>query len=199
MFDYNPTIVYNVTNDETRICFKDGLENTKQQPVLVSLDPNSPGNAVELDLEFDNTQPTGQKYYVAVPGDQSTLPFALGYKYEAEAEMPAFYVIQEEGRKDTLNIPTVHRMTINSYESGPFKVTVEGDQRPVYTAVLPQELANLYQADTIPMVRNAQNVVPVMAKGTQCRVKLIADGPFPTAFTSINWEGTYNNKGIRAI
>jgi hypothetical protein len=28
---------------------------------------------------------------------------------------------------------------------------------------------------------------------------LIADAPFPTSFTSITWEGTYNNKGIQVV
>jgi hypothetical protein len=196
-FDYNPTLVYKSATDTTRICFKEGFESTSLQPVLVTLDPKSPGQVEELTQQYDATAPVGEKYYLEIDGDQTTLPFAIGYKYEAEAEMPAFYVTQEEGRKDTLNIPQIHRLTIQSYESGPFKVTVEADQRPKFTAILPQELANLYQADTLPMLRNASNVVPIMAKGTQVRVKLIADSPFPTALTSINWEGTYNNKGIR--
>jgi hypothetical protein len=197
LFDYNPTKVYNALSDKTRVCFKDGFEKAGLQPVLITLDPDSPGFVQELTQQYDATAAVGQKYYVEIDDDQTTLPFALGYKYEAEAELPAFYVVQEEGRKDTLNIPTVHRLTIQSYESGPFKVRVEADQRPTFTALLPQELTNLYHADTLPMLRNASNVVPIMAKGTQVRVKLIADGPFPTALTSLNWEGTYNNKGIR--
>jgi hypothetical protein len=36
-----------------------------------------------------------------------------------------------------------------------------------------------------------------MAKGDQFEFELIADSPFQTAFTSIDWEGTYDNKGIR--
>jgi hypothetical protein len=47
------------------------------------------------------------------------------------------------------------------------------------------------------MLRNAQNKVPIMAKGNQVEVEMIADTPFPTALTSITWEGTYNTKGIR--
>jgi len=62
-----------------------------------------------------------------------------------------------------------------------------------------QELANLYAANTVPMIRNAANTIPIMAKGTQVNVTLVADNAFPTAFTSLNWEGTYNNKGIRTM
>lgn len=197
LFDYNPTIVYNVGTDRTRFCFKEAFESTTSQPVLVSLEPDDPGLAVELPLETDLTQPTGQKYFVSLPNDHSTKKFAIGYKYTGVAELPAFYVVQEEGRKDTLNIPMVYRMTINSYESGPYKVQVEAENRDLFEQILPQEVANGYLANTIPMVRNASSTVPVMAKGNRVNVTLLADSVFPTAFTSINWEGAYNNRGIR--
>lgn len=197
LFDYNPTLVYDSVNDETKVCFKDGFENASQQPVVVSLDANNPGVMLELPLQTNLAAPTGQKYFVKVDGNQTTKKFALGYKYIGEAELPAFYVVQDEGRKDTLNIPIVHRIQVNSYESGPFKVKVEADNREEFSIDLPQEIANLYAASTVPMIRNAVNTIPVMAKGTQVNVTLIADGVFPTAFTSLNWEGTYNNKGVR--
>jgi hypothetical protein len=38
-----------------------------------------------------------------------------------------------------------------------------------------------------------------MAKGDQFEFELIADSPFQTAFTSIDWEGTYDNKGIKSV
>ena len=199
LFDYNPNTAYDAVNDKTKVFFKDGFENSKLQPVLVSLDETDSGYVQELPLEYNALAPVGEKYFVSFDGNESTKPFALGYKYEAEAEMPAFYVVQDEGKKDTLNIPIIHRMTINSYESGPFKVTIESDQRGSYTLTLPQIVSNFYTSNTVPIIRNAQNVVPLMARGNQIRVKLIADSPFPTALTSINWEGTYNNKGIRSL
>jgi hypothetical protein len=64
---------------------------------------------------------------------------------------------------------------------------------------LPQIQANNYLADNIPLVRNAQSTVPILAKGDQFSFSLIADSPFPTAFTSVTWEGTYNNKGIQVV
>lgn len=199
LFDYNPTLVYDAVNDKTKVCFKDGFENSSQQPVVVSLQKDDPGVMLELPLQTNLASPAGQKYYVLIDGNQTTKKFALGYKYTAEAELPAFYVVQDEGRKDTLNIPIIHRMQVNSYESGPFKVKVETDNRQDFTLDLPQEIANLYAASTVPMVRNAINTIPIMAKGTQVNVTLLADGVFPTAFTSLNWEGTYNNKGVKPM
>lgn len=199
LFDYNPTLVYDAVNDKTKVCFKNGFENASQQPVVVSLQKEEPGVVLELPLQTNLAAPVGQKYYVLIDGNQTSKKFALGYKYEAEAELPAFYVVQDEGRKDTLNIPTIHRIQVNSYESGPFKVKVKADNRADFNLDLPQEIANLYAAGTVPMVRNAVNTIPLMAKGTQVNVTLVADGVFPTAFTSLNWEGTYNNKGVRPM
>lgn len=199
LFDYNPTLVYDAVNDKTKVCFKNGFENASQQPVVVSLQKEESGVMLELPLQTNLAAPVGQKYYVLIDGNQTAKKFALGYKYEAEAELPAFYVVQDEGRKDTLNIPTVHRIQVNSYESGPFKVKVKADNRADFNIDLPQEVANLYAAGTVPMVRNAVNTIPIMSKGTQVNVTLVADGVFPTAFTSLNWEGTYNNKGVRPM
>jgi hypothetical protein len=199
LLDYNPTKVYFAGTDTTHICFKDGFNDSILQPVLVSLDPLSPGTVQELSIQTDLTQPVGQRYFVEVDGDQTASRFALGYKYVASATLPAFYVIGGEGKKDTLNVPMVNRMSIDSYNSGPYTVTVKADGRDPYTVSLPQIIGNLYPTNTVPMLRNAQNKVPVMAKGTQVEVSLIADSPFPTSITSLTWEGTYNNRGVKSV
>jgi hypothetical protein len=196
LFDYNPTKVYFAGTDETHICFKDGFEDTTLQPVLVSLDPLEPGVVQELTLQTDLGQPVGQRYFVSIDENQTTKKFALGYKYEASAILPAFYYSISEGRKDTLNIPMVNRMSIDSYNSGPYVVNIRASGRNEYSMVLPQIVGNLYPPNTIPVLRNARNTVPVLAKGDQVEIELIADSPFPTALTSITWEGTFNNKGI---
>ena len=127
--------------------------------------------------------------------------FALGYKYEAMAQLPAFYVVKDEARaaKDTLNIPRVSRIKVNSYNSGPYRAVIRSDGRDDFELELPQINADNYQANNIPIIRNAQSTIPVMAKGDQFEFELIADSPFQTAFTSIDWEGTYNNKGIKSL
>ena len=127
--------------------------------------------------------------------------FALGYKYEATAQLPAFYVVKDEARgiKDTVNIPRISRIKVNSYNSGPYRAVVRSDGRDDFVLQLPQINADNYQANNIPIIRNAQSTIPVLAKGDQFEFELIADSPFQTAFTSIDWEGTYDNKGIRSL
>ena len=201
LFDYNPVLVYKSATDTTRVCFKDGFEDTDNQPVLMFLNSDVAGYFEEQTLQYDASAPTGQKYYLEVDGNQTTSKFALGYKYEALAQLPAFYFVRDEGRavKDTLNIPRVSRITVNSYNSGPYKAIVRSEGREPFELYLPQINANYYRANNVPIIRNAQSDIPVLAKGDQFEFELIADAPFPTAFTSLNWEGTYNNKGVQSL
>jgi hypothetical protein len=200
LYDYNPTLVYDSVNDVTRVCFKDGFHDTtgNVSAEAVLLNDNEPGIRYEGPIEEDLTQPVGEQYYLEIPGDLSSSRFALGYTYTAEATLPAFFV-ERDGRKDTINIPVIHRMLIDSYNSGPFKVTIDSLGRNSYTMDLPQIFANQSQANVIPVVRNAQNRVPVLARGDETDVSLVCPFPFPVSFTGITWEGTYNNKGVRAI
>jgi hypothetical protein len=201
LFDYNPTRVYKSATDTTRVCFKEGFEDTDNQPVLMYLNPDVAGYFEEQTLQYDAGAPTGEKYYLEVDGNQTTSKFAIGYKYEALAQLPAFYLVKDEARalKDTLNIPRVSRITVNSYNSGPYKAIVRADGREEFELYLPQINADNYKANNIPIIRNAQSSVPVLAKGNQFEFELIADAPFPTAFTSLNWEGTYNDKGVKSL
>jgi hypothetical protein len=198
-FDYNPTLVYKSATDTTRVCFKDGFDNSEEQPVLMYLNPAIAGYFEEQTLQYDATAPTGEKYYLEAEGNQTTSKFAIGYKYEATAELPAFYFVKGEGNKDTLNIPRINRLKINSYNSGPYRALVVSEGRDEFSLSLPQINANYYLADNIPIIRNAESTVPILAKGNQFSFSLIADSPFPTAFTSLTWEGTYNNKGIQSL
>ena len=276
LFDYNPTRVYNSGTDLTRICFKDGFEDTNLQPVLMYLNADVAGYFEEQTLQYDAAAATGQKYFLTVDGNQTAAggmctvdrlagsttatitcqfphqlvtgntitvlsgvvagdyvvtvltnttftittvattlidfdkfvfssvntasKFAVGYKYEASAQLPAFYFVKDErGSKDTLNVPRVTRIKVNSYNSGPYRAVIRAEGRDDFVLELPQINANNYLANNIPIIRNAQSTIPVMAKGDQFEFELIADSPFQTAFTSIDWEGTYNNKGIQSL
>ena len=198
-FDYNPVLVYKSATDTTRVCFKEGFNTTEKQAVLVYLDPAIAGASEEQTIQYDATAPTGQKYYLVVDGNQTTSKFAIGYKYEASAQLPAFYYFSAETKKDTLNIPSIHRLQINSYNSGPYKTLVQVPGRPDFALTLPQIYANNYSANGVPIIRNSENTIPILAKGDQITLNLIADSIFPTSFTSVTWEGTYNNKGIQAL
>ena len=90
-------------------------------------------------------------------------------------------------------------MHLFSHESGPFEIQLDVPGRNTFTQTLPQITANLSIANQVPMIRTADNTIPIMTKGTDADLKLICKAPFPLAIVSLEWEGTYNNKGIKRI
>jgi len=195
LFDYLPAVTYDSVDDESTIRFKDGLFIPGNQPVVISLDPFNPGNVEEPDVDQDMSG-----YFVRVPGDRTGTRVALGLKYTAQALLPSFYLRQgEDGRSDTVNIPTISRIQIDSFESGPFSVRVASVGRQPFELEIPQRVADVTLTNNIPMLRTGKNIFPVMSRGDLTEITFIADSPFPTAVNSLVWEGTYNTKGIRVL
>jgi hypothetical protein len=199
-FDYNPKIAYNAANNTTEIGIKDHLVDYQGLTwECVTLDQESPGKTFTGELRTNLSNPTGRKYYLRIPGDFSSSRFAIGARYRSEAIMPAFYVSNRDNKRDTRNLPQIHRLTFSSYTSGPFQVEVDSLGRPLFTATLEQKVAGEYNPDTLPMVRNRTNTVPVLARGDHTQIRVVAPFLFPVAIDSVLWEGTYDNKGIRPI
>ena len=201
LFDYNPTLFYDSDLDVTRVCFKEGFEDLDEQAVVMYLDPIDAGYFEEQTIQYDATKAVGEQYYLTVDGNKLTSKFALGYKYTASTILPAFYFVKDarSASKDTVNIPRLSRIKVNSYSSGPYKVITRVDGRSDFELTCPQINANSYLANKLPLIRNAQSTIPIMARGDQVEVEIIADNPFPIHFTSIDWEGTYDNKGIQSL
>lgn len=196
LYDYNPTTVYLSGTDETKVCFKEGIESFTGTPTIVSLDPERPGLVRNLTLQYDAGAPAGQKYFVLIDGDQTSTPWALGINYEAEATLPALYYKPTENASDTINIPTIYRISVSSYNSGPYSVKISAEGREDFTLELPQVTANYSVLDNLPMLRNPTNTIPVMAKADKVDITLKADYPFPTALTSLTWQGSVTTKGV---
>ena len=201
LFDYNPTLIYDLDSDTTRVCFKEGFEDMDEQAVIMYLDTTEAGYFEEQTIQYDSNQPAGQQYYLIVDGNKLTSKFALGYKYTASTILPAFYFVKDarSASKDTVNVPRISRIKVNSYNSGPYKVISRVDGRADFELTCPQMNATSYLANKLPLIRNAQSTIPIMARGDQVEVEIVADNPFPIHFTSIDWEGTYDNKGIQSL
>lgn len=198
MYTYNPTLVYESGTDTTKVCMPNGFGNTTHTVNVVRTDSGGAGAVWEDTLTYDAGAPTGQKYFLRIDGNQTANRFAIGYKYTSKALMPSWYVFKED-RKDTLNVPIVQRVYLDSANSGPYQVRVEALGRNEYLQTFPQISANLSNLDELPILRNAQNVVPVMAAGNQVDVTIECPYPYPTAINGLTWTGQYNNRGIRSV
>jgi len=193
LFDYNPSKTYVPADDKTRIFFKQGADIADGTPCLVKISTDDSSF-----VSFPTMEEDAGSYYVEVDGDETGEQYALGYRVTSEARFPAFYVKQEK-QADELNIPVVHRVRLYSHESGPFEAQLDSPGRNTFTLTLPQITSNLTNLNAAPMIRTAENIVPIMAKGTEADLKVICNSPFPLALVSMTWEGTYNNKGIKAV
>jgi hypothetical protein len=198
LFDYNPAKAYDSVNDETKIFFDEGANIASAQPCVVKISPNDNSYVEYPTLQYNAAAPAGQKYYVTVDGNQTTEQFALGYQITSTARFPGFYVKRDKVA-DEMNIPIVHRVRFYSHESGPFEASLDVPGRATFNITLPQITANQNQFNEAPMLRTAENIVPIMAKGKDVDLSIICSAPFPLALVTMTWEGTYNNKGIKAV
>lgn len=193
---YNPVTVYDAQQDVTLVCMPEGTGVLNKDVDVVR---TTDGQFWQFTtLEYAPGNPQNQQWFVTIPGNVAGDDLAIGYRYDAKAVMPSIYATRDN-TKDTINIPVVQRIYLDSYNSGPYRVRVQALGRNDYVAEFPQITANLSQLNTLPFQRNAQNVVPVMAAGNQVTINIRCPYPYPTAINSLTWTGHYNNRGIRSV
>ena len=139
-------------------------------------------------MEEDN----GQFYVRLTTNLVSSMPLGIA---SPRARFPSFYVKQEK-QADELNIPVVHRVRLYAMSLARLKHSL------ILPAATPSLLpfhksSNLTNLNAAPMIRTAENIVPIMAKGTEATPRLFVITL--AALVSMTWEGTYNNKGIKAV
>jgi hypothetical protein len=199
LFTSTPTTVYDAVNDITKVYFKANTYDSTLTPIAV-VDASSTDKG-QVYLPTAAVDGTGR--YVPIPGNHTASSVVLGYAFEMKIQLPRFYVKQamSDGsvRADTVNIPRVQRVIIESSDSGPFYVRVESLGRSVVTYELPQTIANSYNANTTPLPAVIKNTIPVMAKGTDTSMTIYSETPFPLSFVSMTWQGIYHNRSIREI
>jgi len=198
LVDYNPSKTYDSVNEVTKIFFKENVNIASAQPCVVTTTPANAGAVEYPTMQYNAAAPAGQKYYVELDGDQTTQQFALGYQIDSTSLLPNFYLVKDKV-SDNMNIPTIHRVRVYSHNSGPFTSVLDVIGRNTFTLELPQITGDVSEFNEPPMLRSAENIIPVMASGKYVELQLNCSSPFPLALVSLTWEGTYNNKGIKAL
>ena len=199
LFTSTANKVYDANNDLTKVYFKANTYDATLTPVVVVDESgNDKGTVILPTAASDNTGP-----YVPISGDHTASAVVLGYSFKMEFELPRFYVKQplSDGnvRTDTVNIPRVQRVILESSDSGPFFAKITSLGRADVTHELPQIIANIYDANTAPLPAVIKSTIPIMAKGTDTNLTVFSETPFPLSFVSLAWQGTYHNRSIREI
>ena len=199
LFTSTPNKTYDSATDTTKVYFKPGTADSTLQAIAVVDDGSTDKGLVYILNQLTD----GVGPYVAVPGNRTTSTITLGYAFDMRLKLPRFYIKQgmSDGsvKADSINIPRVQRIIIESSDTGPYNASVSVLGRPSVSYELSQVTANNYQANTPPLPSLIKNTIPVMGKGTDVELILSSTTPFPLSFISMTWQGTYNNRGIREI
>ena len=200
LFVKAPTMSYVAGTDKTKVYLKPGAFISGLKPVVVVDDSATQKGTVYTDLTILNDG----SYYVEIPGNRTTaLQVVVGYPYDYRLDFPVFYRKQSfsDGRaqSDVINIPRVHRLVIQSNDSGPYNAEVKLLGRTPKTFVYPQRIANQYLANTAPVPSIVDNTVPIYGKGTDVNVSLYSDTPFPLSLVAATWYGVFSNRGISSV
>jgi hypothetical protein len=137
-------------------------------------------------------------WYLEVNTEILSDSYLLGIQYETVVELPSVFVTKDN-KADRRNIPQVTMMYLELYYSGRYDITVNklGYDPVQMTAEIP--LANIYVSGTVPINEISVQRVPIYCSGDNVNVTVKCPDPFPSSITGYSWEGSYNNRGIRAI
>ena len=200
--DTQETVTYDEVSDETKVYLSISHISGLNPVVVVDVDEYDRGRVYYFTDADVQTDVDGD--YVLVPGDFTGADsVTIGYQFESRITLPRFYVKQtpQPGtvRSDTVNIPRVTRMEIESTDSGPYTATISNAGRPDRSIEIPQVIANQYNLNTAPIPSVQLNTIPVMGKGTEVGVSLYTATPFPISFVTATWYGIYTDRGIRTF
>lgn len=200
LFTINPSVSYDSNTGISKVYFPAGAYDSSLSPTVVVNATQTEGGLI-----YSNLTPANDgQWYVEVEGDLTgAFNVTLGYDYEMSLTLPFIYVNNKMGdgktQADVLNIPRVHRINVQTSDSGAYEAEVTSIGRPVRSYVFSNTVANLTEADAAPLPQSIGNNIPVYARGDQAVVRVFSKTPFPLSFVALSWYGVYSNRGIRAI
>ena len=121
--------------------------------------------------------------------------YNMGTAYNMSIELPGFYT-KDEKAVDRVNIPMVETVNIELYVTGSYNVVLEKvgyDDRTLY---FDAKSADIYLADSNPIVETSKKELHVFSRGDHASVTINSLDPMPAGITGYTWEGHYNNRGI---
>jgi hypothetical protein len=201
LFTRTPLLEYDAGTNQTKVYYKAGAYDSTLKTVVVVDDNATERGSLYLEPPV---QDLGAGKFVYVPGNRTgATNVVLGYAYEFRLEMPVFYRRSQgsDGRTqaDVSNIPRVTRLVIQANNTGPYSAQVKLLGRPDKTYTFEQKPANAYEANAAPLPELIDNVIPVYGKGTDAKVNLFSETPFPLSLVAATWYGVYSNRGIQAV
>ena len=148
-------------------------------------------------IEYDSGT-TGPHIVVRDRVLQGAKAYNVGIAYLMSIDLPGFYT-KDEKRIDRVNIPMVEVVNIELYLSGSYNVLLEKLGYPDQVLYFDAKVADVYLADSNPIVETSKKELPVFARGDHASVTINSLDPLPAGITGYTWQGHYNNRGITRL
>ena len=190
LMDFTLNGTYNEATDQTTIPVGGTIYDTPDHlPKVFVL--SGPNKSVLYEPEYQDGN-------LILPGNIGSADAVIGYSFKAEALLPHIYLRGSNGEGIVANPPKVRRMTIRSFRSGGFAVTVKVPGRETFRKECSQVIPRRYTLGEITMQRIGEITVPTMCDGDDVDVTITSECPLPVHIQEITWKGTYTTKGLRS-
>ena len=187
-------VVYDSTNDVTKIYTPYSLFNTVQGTILIA-DPNDEaGYSVKATPKSDTNGP-----YFEVAKDLTTLEngMLIGYDYNFEVTLPKFYFRRDEQTTDFTANLTISRVNVSVGRSGTTTFKTKLTDSKEWMDVKEVAAVDSYQANSEPVQPEYRFVVPIHQRNINFELKVTSNQPYPVSLVSMMWEGNYSPRYYR--
>jgi hypothetical protein len=165
--------------------------------IVVAGDYKGTWKEPEVEVEV-NEEDGSSSYYIEVLTDITVGDGVLGIGYDTLVILPAIFV-SSDGKSDRVNVPQVSFLYLDLYYSGRYLVSVDKlgyDTKSYSIEITP---ANSYDANKVPLSEISTQSIPIFSSGDILEISISAPDPFPSSITGYSWDGSYNNRGIKAL
>jgi len=122
--------------------------------------------------------------------------------YEMKIELPTFYVAKREQASflaDTTASLVIHRMHLNTGESGYFNISIDRYGKDSYVVEYEQSIQGSYLAGDAPITTDREQTVPLYERNTNLDITISSKFNGPFTLYSLRWEGDYNSRYYQRV
>ncbi len=198
-------VVYDSTNDITKIYVPYTPIDDKDAVMLLTVPTADNGTAAELDSDqgywakaIERIEPTTNFHYFEVKGNFTDYAdgIVVGYGYDLEVTLPKFYLQREAGADYTASL-TIARVKLSAGRSGAIRFKLKPTGSNEWKNVEHTAEGDVYSGDTNPVLQERVFTLPIHQRNTNFELKVTSDFPYPVSLVSMMWEGNYSTKYYR--
>tara|TARA_X000001382_G_scaffold36024_1_gene23675 strand:- start:793 stop:3336 length:2544 start_codon:yes stop_codon:yes gene_type:complete len=198
-------VVYDSTNDITKVYVPYTPINDKDAVMLLTVPTADDGTTAEIDSDqgywakaIERIEPTTNYRYFEVKGNFTAYAdgIVVGYGYDLEVVLPKFYLRTEQGADYTASL-TIARIRMSVGRTGAIRFKVKPTGSNEWKNVEHTAEGDIYSGDTNPVVQERVFTLPIHQRNTNFELKVTSDFPYPVSLVSMMWEGNYSTKYYR--